>query len=107
MTAIGPPAIGSGVFLLILGIDLNNILDSNGVPYVDGTGYIAGGCILMATGVALTIAGPIEISKGIRHRRAALGQPVTMRLTPISGNFDASFRAKLNQTKLAGLSINF
>jgi hypothetical protein len=111
MTSIGVPTLGVGMFFLIAGIEYNNTLiyDINGnyMGTGDGGPSIILGSVLMAVGVALTIAGPIELSKGLKHKRAALGQPVTMHLTPISGNFDAGFRAKINQSKLAGISLNF
>ena len=110
MTTIGPLSLGSGIFLTLAGIGLNNLsfVDVNGnLEYYDGTGYIIGGAVLLASGVALTVAGPIELSKGLKHKRAALGQPVTMRFIPISSRFDNTFHAHLNQTKLAGISLNF
>jgi len=107
MTALGPICLIPGAILVIAGVGLNeDTYDVYGNQvYGTGNGYLISGSILIAAGVAFAVAGPILLSRGLYLKRG--GRPVTLNLRPIDSKFDMSFRAKINQTKLAGVSLNF
>jgi hypothetical protein len=104
MTVIGVPLIPVGLGLTIGGLATSGSTDIYGNYHNnDGGPMIATGMILLAGGIALTIVGPIKISRARQYKARAKELGPSMSFNPIlaPGMYGQAMR------KGAGIKINF
>ncbi len=112
MIGVGAPVLLTGVGLTIGGLaSINSYHSYNNNYQYDNyspTGpLLAAGALLTAAGLALEIAGPLTLKKGLKYRRMAKEAKATMGFTPIiDSNLDRYSRA-CNQNKIGTLSFTF
>ncbi len=105
MTGLGVPCLITGASLMTVGFILNNSYDYTSSAGNEGSGNIISGIVLMAAGAALTIAGPIQLSKGLKHRRVFRSGTANLQLAPLR-NQEFHFR-NMNSNTMAGIALNF
>ena len=105
MTGLGIPCLVVGASLTAVG----GIISATVTDYRDYDGsdlWISGACLL-GVGTVLTIAGPIQLSKGIKHRKAYKSGRAFIDFAPINNKcFDTHFHT-FNPSKLGSLTLNF
>lgn len=105
MTGLGVPCLVIGASLTAVG----GIISATVTDYRDYDGsdlWISGACLL-GVGTVLTIAGPIQLSKGIKHRKAYKPGRAFFDFAPINNKyFDTHFHT-FSPTKLGSLTLNF
>jgi hypothetical protein len=105
MTAIGVPMIPIGLGLTIGGIAASNSYDMYGNYYRnDGAGpMVVSGVLFLAGGIAMTVVGPIKISKAKRYKARAREIGPSMSFAPILSPAVGGQAMKTG----AGININF
>lgn len=105
MTALGGAFLAVGPAVTVLGTTAKGPPETHPSPGA-GNGYLISGSIFIAAGVALIIAGPIILSRGIHHRKLAR-QTTTLNFTSSGSlDFDKYIPAK-SQNKVCGMTFNF
>lgn len=83
MTALGAAFIPTGIWLVIVG-DAMYYDYRYGDSYDNGAGWWGTGAGFLAAGTAFAIAGPIQLSRGIKHRKEFKRSRTTLEFTPIA-----------------------
>jgi hypothetical protein len=111
MLALGVPCLATGAVLLPIGIALNEtyydpFTGASETSY-EGDPFIITSAVLLAAGAALTIAGPIVLSKGVKFKRKARAAKALITFTPIKETRFDNYNHGQHWQKLTALTLSF